>query len=268
MKKMLLLSCTVVFSLLGLSSQAQQARSQTKWNNPDGPRVPGVEHGSFHSPSMDVEVGYNVYLPPGYAQGNRRYPVIYFLHGAGGNENSDAAGFSDLVARLATQKKAPAVICVFPNGGMSGYRDRPEQKIMGETLLIKELIPLIDRTYRTRADREGRVIAGFSMGGGGAIRLALKHPDLFSASASWAAALGSRGGDLPPQLETDNLRRLAGRVRLLMVVGDKDMTYARHNQWSRTWRRRSTRFATTCLRALRTTWADITRRQARNWPSS
>ncbi len=65
-----------------------------------------------------------------------------------------------------------------------------------------ELIPLIDRTYRTRADREGRVIAGFSMGGGGAVRLALKHPDLFSAAASWAAALGSRGGGLPPQMES------------------------------------------------------------------
>ncbi len=228
MKPVLLLSCTVVFSLLGLSAQAQQVRRETKWNNPDGPRVPGVEHGSFRSASMEVEVGYNVYLPPGYAQGDQRYPVIYFLHGAGGNENSDAAGFSGLVARLANQKKAPPVICVFPNGGMSGYRDQAEQKIMGETSLIKELIPLIDRTYRTRSDREGRVIAGFSMGGGGAVRLALKHPDLFSAAASWAAALGSRGGSLPPQLETDNLRRLAGRVRLLMVVGDKDMTYARH----------------------------------------
>ncbi|MBN1422886.1 MAG: 1,4-beta-xylanase [Planctomycetes bacterium] len=177
---------------------------------------------------MDVEVGYNVRLPDGYSAGDARYPVIYFLHGAGGNENSDAAGFSGLVARLEERKKAPPAICVFPNGGMSGYRDRPDAKIMGETMIVGELIPRIDRLYRTRADREGRVIAGFSMGGGGAIRLALKHPDLFSAAGSWAAALGSRGGNPPAELEPENLRRIAGRVRLFLVVGDKDMTYAGH----------------------------------------
>ena len=66
------------------------------------------------------------------------------------------------------------------------------------------------------------------MGGGGAVRLALKHPELFSAVASWAGALGSRGGSLPAELEADNLRRLAGRVGLSMVVGDKDMTFDRH----------------------------------------
>ena len=63
MKPMLLLNCTVAFSLLGLSTQGQQARRETKWNNPDGPKVPGVEHGSFRSPSMEVEVGYNVTFP-------------------------------------------------------------------------------------------------------------------------------------------------------------------------------------------------------------
>lgn len=228
MKPICVLTCAAILFSAGLSASAQQARKETKWNNPDAPRIPGVEHGSFRSPSMEVEVGYSVSLPAGYAQSDKRYPVIYFLHGAGGNENSDAAGFSRLVAKLAEAKKVPPVICVFPNGGMSGYQDRPEKKVMGETLLIKELIPLVDRTYRTQSIREGRVIAGFSMGGGGAVRLALKHPDLFSAAGSWAGALGSRGGAAPAELEAANLRRVAGRVHLLLVVGDKDSTYARH----------------------------------------
>ena len=72
---------------------------------------------------------------------------------------------------------------------MSGYRDGPEQKIIGETLIIKELLPLVDKSYRTIATRDGRAICGFSMGGGGSIRLALSHPDLFSAAAWGGMAL-------------------------------------------------------------------------------
>jgi endo-1,4-beta-xylanase len=200
------------------------------WNNPDGPAAPGVEHHSFMSPSMDVEVGYNVYLPDGYEEGDARYPVIYFLHGAGGNENSDAGGFSERVQRLEEAGDIPPAICVFPNGGMTWYQDRPDEKIMGETLIVRELVPLIDQNYRTLADREGRVISGFSMGGGGAVRLALKYPDVFSAAGSWAAALNPRGGGpgLAPELETDHLHDIAGRVRLLMIVGDQDGTFEGH----------------------------------------
>jgi endo-1,4-beta-xylanase len=225
-----LVTCTLVLSLAGSLATAAEARketrSETKWNNPDGPKMPGVEHGSFRSASMDVEVGYNVALPAGYARGGKRYPVVYFLHGSGGSENSDVGGFSRLAARMAAEKKVPPVICVFPNGGMSGYRDDPARKVMGETMIVKELIPLIDKTYRTHAHREGRVVAGFSMGASGAVRLAFKYPDVFSAAGSWAGAGGARGGVPPAQLEPDNLRRLAGRVRLLLIVGDKDQTYA------------------------------------------
>jgi len=217
----------LAFLLAAAAAAAQERPREVKWNNPDGPKLAGVTHGSFRSPSMDVEVGYNVYLPPAYA-GSARFPVIYFLHGAGGNENSDAGGFSGLVAKLAEEKKIPPAICVFPNGGMSGYQDRPEAKVMGETLIVKELVPLIDRTYRTQARREARVVTGFSMGGGGAVRLALKHPDLFSAAGSWAGALRGRGGAAPPELEPDYLKEVAGKVRLLLIVGDKDPTYAGH----------------------------------------
>ena len=110
--------------------QAQPPRRDVTWNNPDGPAVPGVEHGVLRSKAMGREVGYNVYLPPGYKDGKERYPVLYFLHGAGGSENSDAGGFSGLVRKEIEAKTIPPAICVFPNGGMSGYADRPEGKIM------------------------------------------------------------------------------------------------------------------------------------------
>lgn len=225
-------SFSIVLSILVLTGSSanpqERKRPEIKWNNPDGERPRGVEHGSFSSEAVGAEVGYNVSLPPSYAGGETRYPVIYFLHGAGGNENSDAGGFSSFVSRLTEAKRISPAICVFPNGGMSGYQDRPATKILGETLIIKELIPLIDRTYRTQPTRESRVVAGFSMGGGGAIRLALKHPDLFSAAGSWAASLGSRGGEIPAELQAEHLRKLDGKVRLLMIVGDQDFTNASH----------------------------------------
>jgi len=218
----------VLFCVIGIAAMAQTPRREIKWNNPDGPKIPNVEHSSFHSASMDTEVGFSIYLPDGYARGRTRYPVIYFLHGAGGDENSDAGGFSGLIAKRIAEKKSSPVICVFPNGGMSGYQDHPDEKVMGETMLIQELIPFIDRTYRTQRGRYNREIAGFSMGGGGAIRLALKHPDLFSAAASWAGAIVPRSGAVPAELEPDNLRKLAGKVRLLLIVGDQDITFNGH----------------------------------------
>lgn len=218
----------LLLAALAAPTAAQNQRGQVKWNNPDGRRIPGVEHQAFRSPSMDVEVGYNVYTPPSYVRGSNRYPVIYFLHGAGGSESSDAGGFSGLISKLVAERKIPAAICVFPNGGLSGYQDRPTEKVMGETLIVRELLPLIDRTYRTRANREGRALTGFSMGGGGAVRLALKHPDLFSAAGSWAGSLVPRRGGFPPELEPAHLRQTAGKVRLLLIVGDKDLTYDSH----------------------------------------
>lgn len=215
------------------AQQPQNQRPEVAWNNPDGSRPNGVEHRSYKSPSMDVDIGYNVYLPPGYAESNARYPVIYFLHGAGGNENSDVGGFCGVVARLIEQKKIAPTIVVFPNGkGRSGYRDNAESKVLAETMIIKELVPLIDKDLRTKATRDARTITGFSMGGGGAVRLALKYPDLFSAAGSWAGALGGGargGGQAPVELQVDNMRALNGKVRLLLIVGDEDQsTFASH----------------------------------------
>lgn len=213
---------------LAVPVMAQEGRREIRWNNPDGPKIAGVTHHGYASECMGTEVGYNVFVPEGYENGDARYPVIYFLHGAGGDENSDVGGFAGLVRGLIAEKKLPPAICVFPNGGMSGYRDRPDQKVMVETMIVKELVPRIDREYRTVANRENRVLAGFSMGGGGAVRLALKYPDLFGAAGSWAGSIGPRDGSPPVELGAENLARVGDRVRLFLVMGDQDQGYARH----------------------------------------
>jgi enterochelin esterase-like enzyme len=156
-------------------------------------------------------------VPPAYdAKAGQRYPVIYFLHGAGGNESSDSAGFSGHVASAIKKGILPPVICVFANGGMSGYRGTVEK------MLLEELIPRVDKTWRTIAKPASRAIAGFSMGGAGATRLVITHPDTFCASASWGG--GARGGDTRlANAAAANAKTLKKNgVAIMQIKGDRD----------------------------------------------
>jgi enterochelin esterase-like enzyme len=206
------------------SAATPRPQREVIWNNVPTTPHPLVSHHDFFSDAMQRTVGYTVYLPPSYSTDiTRRLPVLYFLHGAGGNENADGPGFAGIVDRLIKAGRIPPTICVFPNGGMSGYRDHAETGINVETMLTKELLPLIDTTYRTLPQRESRVIGGFSMGGGGSLRLALTHPDLFSAAASWAGSVANRRTrEVPPELNATTLRQQDPTVRLLMIVGYED----------------------------------------------
>lgn len=171
----------------------QQNRPPVKWVNPDIPQYAGLSHQILASEAMGHDVGFTVWTPPGYHNsGNQRYPVIYFLHGMGGTESSDAAGFSAWVAKAVEEDVLPEVICVFPNGGRSGYRGDVEK------MIVDELIPRIDSEYRTVARAESRGVAGFSMGGAGAVYLSIRHPELFSVA-------GSMGGGI--RIESDELKQ-------------------------------------------------------------
>ncbi len=140
----------------------------------------GVTHHTYRSEVMKREVGYCIYLPPSYrAAPTRRYPVIYHLHGAGGNECRSLYSAKVLQEGIGAGRW-PEMIIVFPNGGRSTmYQDSGDGRFMAETTVIKELIPHIDATYRTIADRKGRCIEGFSMGGRGSTHLAMKYPGMF-----------------------------------------------------------------------------------------
>lgn len=207
----------LLFQGMSSAQDRKRERPPVTWVNPKLPKGPGLSHHVLHSKSMGHEVGYVVWTPPGYdASGGTRYPVIYFLHGMGGTESADSAGFSGHVAQAIKSGVMPPVICVFPNGGRSGYRGNVEK------MIVDELIPLIDRDYPTKAMTAGRIVAGFSMGGAGAVRLSLLHPGLFAGAGSWGGGLWR---------DADQLVEVAGKAaptlkangfKFLLVNGQKD----------------------------------------------
>jgi S-formylglutathione hydrolase FrmB len=158
------------------------------WSNPPKTPIPLLTHHEYESASMKTRVGYQVYLPPGYADaGNAaRYPVLYWTHGLTHSESSDLFP-PKLVEQAIKEKALPPAIVVYANGGSeSWYADSADGKWLAETTFIRELIPHVDATYRTVPDRKGRAIHGMSMGGGGAVKFALKYPDLFSSVVAYA----------------------------------------------------------------------------------
>lgn len=171
----------------------------TIWNNRPISLPAGVEHHTYHSTVMNVEVGYSIYLPPQYVTNlTQRFSVVYWLHGMGGNENSDV----DWMVRVLSLGLPPPVIIVFVNGGQnSKYRDAvPGSRMYGiemvESTIINELVPHVDTTYRTTATKDGRAIQGVSMGGMGALRLAFKHPHLFSSVFGFAPAIDDNASNV------------------------------------------------------------------------
>jgi len=119
--------------------------------------------------------------PPGYAEEKeRRYPVLYFLHDAGGDESVlvRTGIAADLVARMA-RKELPPFLLVAPRGVGTWFVDAYDGATRMATFLADELVPYVDLHYRTIASREGRVVAGISMGGYGALRWALTRGETF-----------------------------------------------------------------------------------------
>lgn len=227
----------ILLSLFATGLCAAEDPETWKWNDPKELKIPGLRHETIESASMKRTVGYCIYLPPQYEkEPERRFPVVFFLHGAGGTESSDA-GFARLVHAEVTGGTIAPVIYVFPNGGKtSGYRDWTNANVKSETLLVRELLPHIDQVYRTQAKPETRGICGFSMGGGGALRLSLKHPELFGSAASLAAAIEksaeANGGDNSYQHATALAKQRKDALRLFMVVGEDDFLFKVHSPFA------------------------------------
>jgi endo-1,4-beta-xylanase len=144
--------------------------------------APRLQHKTFHSPTIDGDVSYLVYLPAAYERDHdARFPVLYWLHGIGGAQT----GVPRFVGRLDAAIEAaaaPPMIVVFVNGLRdSFYCDAADGTAPVETVIVKDLIPHVDGAYRTTATREARIIEGFSMGGFGAAHLGFKYPELFGA---------------------------------------------------------------------------------------
>lgn len=146
---------------------------------------------SFQSTALHADYRYTVYLPDGYETGRLKYPVLYLLHGNGGNENDwlVQGQVQPTVDVLIREGRVQPLIIVMPGGGSSWWVDGNRDQ--AETALIKELIPHIDASYRTISAREGRMIAGLSAGGYGTANAVFKYPELFTAAAALSPAIYS-----------------------------------------------------------------------------
>lgn len=218
-------------------AQPAQTPARThRWHNEPTRALPvGVTHHRFHSPAMKIDVGYSIYLPPGYTQDiQARFPVVYWLHGGGGNELTGAPAVVPAADEAIRTGALPPMIIVFVNGGPAWHYDDPPAGQLGETAFIDELIPLVDRTYRTIADRNHRAIEGMSMGGRGTTRGVFKHPELFCSAAPLAAGFGNEQKAVDAGQHLDNnvfslAKKYAAQpvppIRLLIVIGTKDFNY-------------------------------------------
>jgi putative tributyrin esterase len=149
-----------------------------------------IETVEFDSTLMARRMPFRVVVPARYnekADAARRYPVVYLLHGLfGGYDNWTK------LTKLAEYSAAADVIIVTPEGKNGWYTDsaaNPSDKF--ESHIVREVIPEVDKRYRTIAERRARAIGGLSMGGYGAVKLGLKFPEMFILAGSFSGALGA-----------------------------------------------------------------------------
>jgi S-formylglutathione hydrolase FrmB len=172
----------IPISVLVLTGLAPNAQGQSR-----------IDCNALNSRILKRVIHYCVQLPPGYDANEhspRRYPVLYFLHGLGQNEQTlfNTGGWN-LIEDLRQQHKIGDFLMVAPEGMRSFYVNSADGSVRYSDFFLREFMPYIESKYRIRPGREGRAITGVSMGGYGALRFAFAHPELFSAVSAQSAAL-------------------------------------------------------------------------------
>jgi enterochelin esterase family protein len=173
-----------------------------------------VPHGEirqawYQSSTLGMQRRLHVYTPPGYDGTSGKVPVLYLLHGGGDDDSGwstiGRAGF--ILDNLIASKQAVPMVIVMPNGSLprpahlpaSVPGAPPDPKVMAlmqqrfEHELMKDVVPFVEGRYRVRTDREGRAIAGLSMGGGHTTRVITQHPDAFSYVGIWSMGIRPDG---------------------------------------------------------------------------
>lgn len=154
------------------------------------------------SQALARPVRYCAFLPQSFDKDKtRRYPVLYYLHGLGDNEQSllNSGGW-DLISELRAQGKVGEFIVLAPSAGHTFYVNSAGGKVRYEDFFVKEFMPQMEKKYRAEGTRATRGITGVSMGGYGALRLAFKYPNDFAAVSAQMPALIS---DLPANMNSD-----------------------------------------------------------------
>jgi putative tributyrin esterase len=145
-----------------------------------------VRYATFRSASLGHDVGYAVQLPPSYATGDRRYPVLYVLHGLfEGPAFWEERGLPKILEDHWKSGDVPEMVVVAVDGDNSFFVDGPRGAY--ESLLTRDLVAHVEATYRVAPGREGRALLGISMGGYAALRIALSRPETYRAVAAHSA---------------------------------------------------------------------------------
>ena len=161
---------------------------------------------SFHSDILGGERKYAIYLPPDYDSSERRYPVLYLLHGSGDDQTGwiQFGEVLHIANRAIGSGRATPMVIVMPDAdtGRRGYFNSPDGEWRYEDFFFEELIPHVEERYRVKTDRRYRSVGGLSMGGGGAFMYALHRPEMFSSAAPLSASTGFRTVEQMKELYT------------------------------------------------------------------
>ena len=173
MKNSLFTIILSVFFILPVNLFAQEVQRQLKGT---------VSEVSINGEVTGREIKFSIYLPEGYNNTSRKYPVVYHLHGRGGSHQGNQISIVPAAFESAKSKGLIGdVIIVFPDGYVnSSWGDAYDGTKPAETNVIREIIPYVDKTYKTVAEKSHRFIQGFSMGASGALKFIAKFPELFS----------------------------------------------------------------------------------------
>lgn len=236
----------------------KKVRKPFRWvNEMPGRAVDGLKHQTFESKIAKTKIGYMVLLPPGYETSDQRYPVVYYLHGGRPGSETKGVGIAASIQSIRQKANIDPVIYVFPNGGPVSHYNVPERvgipgkpDVLGADIFIKELIPHIDQTYRTIADRVARGLEGFSQGGRATMRLSLRYPELFSSIAAGGGGYETERkiSESPDSAESETLRFAKGdntwdlarayvakkdapELTLMVYVGTKGFNYQNNLQY-------------------------------------
>ena len=192
----------------------------------------GIAHGKlemieYESKTVGAKRKMNVYTPPSYSA-EKKYPVLYLLHGIGGDETEwqRFATPDMLLDNLIADRKAVPMIVVMPNG-RAQKNDRAEGNVFQsapafgafERDLLDDVIPAIEARYSVQADREHRALAGLSMGGGQSLNFGLGHLDTFAWVGGFSSAPNTR---MPGELIPDATKAKEQLTLLWLSCGNKD----------------------------------------------
>lgn len=179
---------------------------------------------------LKMDRKYAIYLPPDYETSQRSYPVLYLLHGAGDDQSGwvQFGEIKNITDKAIADGKCTAMIIVMPDGntGQRGYFNSPKGDWNYEDFFFQEFMPYIEKTYRIRAEKRYRAVAGLSMGGGGTFMYALHHPELFSSACPLSAYIGplsmddakARWGKQYPNLSEDELTSYFRRHNAIELI--------------------------------------------------